>query len=236
MRRLLPVVVILVLGCSGGSGSAPTASAGPGSTGAPTTTPTGASNAPADSPAASAGAGAVLPAECAKGLGDYLVAIEPIVSKFDLKSAKMGDLPTLDEAVRSKSMELLTANDSRAPYSCSEVGLEWAYFDASTPWEAVLAVAGEKAPGTIPYLTATRSMSEIDVAEVGDYGVSGCDDAVAKIKADVAASGSGVEDMSLEDGLKLLGLYKAYMHEVQNEACPRDELGNDEFDFFGAMG
>ena len=42
--------------------------------------------------------------------------------------------------------------------------------------------------------------------------------------------------MTLEDGLALLGLYRAYMRDVQNEVCPRDALGNDEFDFFGRMG
>ena len=37
--------------------------------------------------------------------------------------------------------------------------------------------------------------------------------------------------MALEDGLDLVGRYNAYMHEVQDEVCPRDQLGNDEFDF-----
>jgi hypothetical protein len=72
---------------------------------------------------------------------------------------------------------------------------------------------------------------------VTDYGVEGCDAAVAKIKDGVAAGGAdGAEDMALQEGLALLGLYKAYLADVRNEICPRDQLGNDEFDFFGAMG
>jgi hypothetical protein len=83
-------------------------------------------------------------------------------------------------------------------------------------------------------------MAAIDVAKVTDYGVEGCDAAVASIKERVAAeiSGgvSGAEEMNLEDGLALLGLYKAYLADVRNEVCPRDELGNDEFGFFGSIG
>ena len=87
------------------------------------------------------------------------------------------------------------------------------------------------------YLTAVRDMAAIDVAKVTDYGVEGCDAAVAKIKAGVAAGGAGgAEKMALQEGLALLGLYKAYLADVRNEICPRDQLGNDEFDFFGAMG
>ena len=102
MRRFFPLLVILLLvGCSGGSGSA--------STGSPTTAsnspsvsagsavspaPGESSAAPPDaSPEASAASEAgALPADCAKGLGDYLVAIEPLVSKFDPAKATLGDL------------------------------------------------------------------------------------------------------------------------------------------------
>ena len=80
----------------------------------------------------------------------------------------------------------------------------------------------------------------MDVATVADYGVSGCDAAVAAIKKGVKTQSSagkdGAEKMGLDEGLKLLGLYKAYLHDVQNEVCPRDQLGNDEFGFFGGVG
>ena len=146
----------------------------------------------------------------------------------------------MDQAVGEKSIELLMANDATAPYSCSEVGLEWAYFDSNTPWDAVLVVAGDAAPGTVAYLTTVRDMAAIDVAKVSDYGVEGCDAAVARIKERVAAElsggAAGAEEMGLEEGLALLGLYKAYLRDVQTEVCPRDALGNDEFGFFGAIG
>lgn len=45
-----------------------------------------------------------------------------------------------------------------------------------------------------------------------------------------------VEKMPFDAGVALLGLYKAYIGQVQIEACPRDALGNDEFGFFGAAG
>jgi hypothetical protein len=158
------------------------------------------------------------------------------VSAFDPATATLRDLETADEAVREKSLELLRANDSRAPYSCSEVGLEWAYFDSRTPWDAVLAVAGAAAPGTVAYLTAVRDLAAIDVAKLTDYGVDGCDAAVADIKERVAAERAGgadhVREMPIQEGLALLGLYKSYLAEVRAEVCPRDELGNDEFGFF----
>jgi hypothetical protein len=251
MRKFLPVLVILLAGCTSGSGSAP--SEAPAASGAPTApAASAASAAPAGSSAASAGAPAesaaasaasnagALPADCAKGLADYLVAIEPLVSKFDPAKATLGDLRDAKDAVQTKSVELLMANDARAPYSCAEVGLEYAFFDSSTPWDAVLVVAGASAPGTVAYLNAQREMAALDVNKVTDYGVEGCDAAVAAIKKGVKAHSnkgkSEVADMGFKDGVALLGLYRAYMHDVQNEVCPRDVLGNDEFDFFGAMG
>ena len=240
MRRFLPFLVILVVGCGGAASSAPAAeptaasSAPSGPTGSAATAAPGGPSGPA-SEAPSASAAGALPAECAEGLGAYLVAIEPLVSGFDPGSAKLGDLQTSGEAVRSKSMELLKANDSRAPYSCSEVGLEWAYFDSDTPWDGVLAVAASKAPGTVGYLTAVQGEAALDVTPVSAYDVKDCDEAVASIKKRVAAQMSkrvsGIEKMTFKDGLALLGLYKAYMRDVQNEVCPRDALGNDEFDF-----
>ena len=44
------------------------------------------------------------------------------------------------------------------------------------------------------------------------------------------------EKMPFAAGVELLGLYKAYLGQVQIEACPRDALGNDEFGFFGSAG
>ena len=242
MRRFLPLLVILLMGCSGGPGSASTDSPSASAGSAASPTPGGSSAAsPAASPAASAASNAgPLPGECAKGLGDYLVAIEPLVSKFDPAKATLGDLFTAKEAVQTKSVELLMANDATAPYSCSEVGLEWAYFDSRSPWDAVLVVAGDAAPGTVGYLTAQREMSAMDVNPVTAYGVEGCDAAVASIKKGVRANSnkgkSEVVDMGFKDAVALLGLYRAYMHDVGNEVCPRDVLGNDEFDFFGAAG
>jgi hypothetical protein len=252
MRRFLPLLVILLIGCSGGPGSASTgspttasdsASASAGSAVSPTPAgPSAASSVePAASSEASAGSNAgVLPAACAKGLADYLVAIEPLVSKFDPAKAKLGAFFTAKDAVQEKSVELLMANDATAPYSCSEVGLEWAYFDSRSPWDAVLVVAGDAAPGTVGYLTAQREISAIDVNPVTAYGVEGCDAAVASIKKGVKANSnkgkSEVVDMGFKDAVALLGLYRAYMNDVAHEVCPRDVLGNDEFDFFGAAG
>ena len=252
MRKLLTLLVILLVGCSGSPGStstvgqpatsnAPSAaggSAASGAPGGPSAPSTQASAATSGAPAASTTT--ALPADCAAGLAAYLVAIEPIVSGFDPAKAKLGDLFTADDKVHEKSMELLDANDSRAPYSCSEVGLEWAYFDSRTPWDAVMAVAGESAPGTVAFLTAVQAISAHDVNTVSVYGIEGCDAVVASLKKRVAAQTKKdveeVVDMPFDDGLALLGLYKAYMRDVRNEVCPRDELGNDEFGFMGAAG
>lgn len=191
-------------------------------------------------PSGGTGNSGALPAACAEDFAKYLADIEPVVSAFDPATATLGDVSTADQAVNEKSIELLMANDSRAPYSCSEVGLEWAYFDSNTPWDAVLALAASTAPGTVGYLTAVRDMAAIETAKVTDYGVDGCDAAVASIKERVAAERSGgtagAADMPLQDGLALLGLYKAYLADVRNGVCPRDVLGNDEFGFFGSIG
>jgi hypothetical protein len=182
----------------------------------------------------------VLPAKCAEGLAAYLKAIEPVVSSFASAKATLGDLSTAERATSDKAFELLNANGGRAPYSCSEVGLEWAYFDSNSPWDAILAVAANAAPGTVAYLTGLRATKALDVAKLSDYGIAGCDEAVKTIKkrvADQTASGKkGVEKMPFADGVKLLGLYKAYIREVQTQACPRDALGNAEFGFFGSAG
>jgi hypothetical protein len=187
----------------------------------------------------SASTTSVLPVKCAEGLAAYLKAIEPIV-KFDPATGALGDLSSADHATSEKAFELLNANGGRAPYSCSEVGLEWAYFDSNSPWDAILAVAADAAPGTVAYLTGLRATKALDVAKLSDYGIAGCDEAVKTIKkrvADQTASGKkGVEKMPFNDGVKLLGLYKAYIGQVQTGACPRDALGNTEFGFFGSAG
>jgi hypothetical protein len=191
-------------------------------------------------PSQAAGNGGVLSGACESGFAKYLTQIESIVTAFDPTTATLGDLSAADQAVGDKSIELLMANNATAPYSCPEAGLQWAYFDSNTPWDAVLAVADAQAPGTVAYLTAVRDMAAIDVAKVADYGVDGCEAAVASIKQQIAAAVKGgaakAEAMTLMDGLALLGLYRAYMADVRNDVCPKDVLGNDEFDFFGVLG
>ena len=239
-RVLALLMMVTLMGCSQAPGGAATGSAtpasAPGSSGVPTAeAPSSAASAPA-----SASTTVVLPANCAAGLAAYLVAIEPLVKSFDPAKATLGDLSSTDEATSEKAFELLDANGGRAPYSCSEVGLEWAYFDSNTPWDAVLAVAADAAPGTVPYLTGLRATTALDEAELSDYQIAGCDEAVAAIKKrvadEVAAGTDDIEQMPFDDGVELLGLYKAYIRQVQLEACPRDELGNDEFGFIGAAG
>ena len=239
MRRLLPLGMVLLLGsvagCSGGA-----APGGGQATTGPTTV-AGATNGPESAaPPMDEGSAATttaLPADCAKGLGEYLVAIEPLVAKFDPAKDTLAALYKAKDAAHEKGMELLDANDSRAPYSCSDVGLEWAYFDSRTPWDAVLAVANDAAPGTVGYLTGLRSNAALDEAKLADYGIDGCDAAVSSIKKDVKAgskNASGVDKLDFQKAIELLGHYKAYMHDVQDEVCPRDQLGNKEWDFMGS--
>ena len=102
MRRLLSVLVVaLVLaGCSGSPGAAPTggpaagSSAPSASSGPSAPAETGAPSSPASAaPSEAAGNGATLPAACAAGFATYLTQIEPIVSAFDPAKATLGDLP-----------------------------------------------------------------------------------------------------------------------------------------------
>lgn len=249
MRGSFLVLVLVLAGCggapgAGGSGAAVTPSSAPSVAGAPAASDGSAAPAtsaqPTEAAAPSEAGAAVLPADCAEGLGDYLKAIQPAVSGFDPASSTLGALLDADMATKEIAIDLLQANDSRAPYSCSEVGLEWAYFDSGSPWEAVLAVAATSAPGTVNYLTGLRALASHDVEPMITYGVSDCDTAVKTIKDAVAdhvsADTERIVDMPYQEGIALLGLYEAYMHEVQNEVCPRDELGNDEWDFMRGAG
>ena len=57
-------------------------------------------------------------------------------------------------------------------------------------------------------------------------------------QAVAAQTAAGTEDlaaMPIAEGVELLGLYSGYMSQVQQEACPRDELGNAEFGFIGTF-
>ena len=99
------------------------------------------------------------------------------MAKFDPAKDTLGALYKAEDAAGDKAHELLQANNSTAPYSCSEVGLEWAYFDAHTPWDAVLVVASGAAPGTVGYLHALRDHAALDEAVLADYGIDGCDGA-----------------------------------------------------------
>jgi len=88
------------------------------------------------------------------------------------------------------------------------------------------------------FLTAVRDHRADKVAKVADFGVTGCDAAVTAIKKGVtghASGGKDLKDMPLGAGLRLLGLYDAYMHDVQNGACPPNELGNAGYESFGSM-
>jgi hypothetical protein len=236
IRVLLAVVVTLaVVACSGGAAPGAStetlAASSPGATAAPDTSASAPSDAPA-SESPSQAATTVIPADCAEGFAAYLAAIEPLVATFDPAKDKLADLYAAQDAAREKSMELLDANDSRAPYSCEEVGLAWAYFDSNTPWDAVMVVAGEAAPGAVGYLTGLRTHAATDGATLADYGIDGCDAAVSGIKQAVRkAKVSGVDKLTFQQGVELVGRYKAYMHDVQDGVCPPDDLGNDEFGF-----
>ena len=243
MRRLLSLLVVLaVAGCSGAAGSAgadrPSGASAAPSTPAATASSGGApsqSTAPTAAQASSGGGAVALPAECAKGLADYLVAIQPIVATFDPAKSTLNDLLALQEPVRAKGLELLKANNGRATYSCSDEGLEWASFTSTSPWDSVLAVATEKASGTVPYLTGLKARAALDATTLAQYNVAGCDAAVAAIKKAVKdqkqAGAADLSALAFPKAMDLAGLYRAYMRDVQNEVCPRDALGDDEFQF-----
>ena len=233
MRRLLPLALVVLSACGGGA----TSPTNPGATtnAAQTIGPGATTNA-----TPTAGTSVVIPAACAAGFIEYLKGIEPVVSGFHSASAAFGDFFSVDEAASEKGVEIMMANGAAATYSCPEVGLEFAYFDTRSPWSAIHEIAAANAPGTIAYLQIKELVSAIDTAELSDYGVVSCDDAVARIKKGVAdETGAGTEsaeDMDVDAGLALLGLYRAYLADVRDGACPADALGNDEFDFFGAIG
>ncbi len=242
MKRLLLLVSVLLAACGGTtvSTSLPVLTPEPGQTGgAATGAPGVATGGP---PAASAGApsaatGVTIPAACAAGFTDYLKKIEPAVAAFDPGTDTFADLQAFEEAERLVSLDLMSSGG--ATYSCSEVGLEFAYFDARSPWPAIYEIANAQAPGTVAYLQATEALAALDTATFETYGAMNCEDASKQVKDGVAkftgAGTASARDVPFEVGIALLGLYKAYLHSVADGTCP-DVLGNDEFGFFGAVG
>jgi hypothetical protein len=243
MRRWLPLASIalasIVVSTCGGGTSGPTggaqATAG-GSSPAPAPGASTSTNATPVTGPATPGTVAI-PDSCKTGFIAYLKAIEPVVSDFKASTSTFGDFFDVDQAAGEKGIELMTTNGGRATYSCSEVGLEFAYFDSHSPWAAIQEVAAANAPGTVDYLQTHEKVSSLDNAQLSDYSVTTCDDAVSRIKAGVSDTmGAGqetVDDMAVPTGVALLGLYHAYLGQVQAGACPADKLGNDEFAFFG---
>jgi hypothetical protein len=235
MRRLWPLALVLLAACGGGAPSvttAPGTSTNPGATAGPAFT--GSSGTPGPIQATPA-TGGVIPAACAAGFIEYLTAIEPLVADLNPETATLGEFGAADRAAREKGFELLSANESRATYSCSEVGLEFNYFDARSPWAAIHEIADAQAPGTAAYLQVKEQLSDIETKTLADYGSPSCDEVVAQIKEavaqELAAGSKTTNDLGIDKGLALLGLYKAYIADVRAETCPRDALGNDEFSF-----
>jgi hypothetical protein len=234
MKRLFPLVVALLAGCGGATTppALPAESTAPSQTAAAgdpaTTTAPGATRAASD---------VVIPADCAAGFTDYLKQIEPVVAGFDPATAAFGEFYAADDAAGEVGIQLMIANDSRATYSCSEVGLAFAYFDTRSPWAAIHEIAGAQAPGTVAYLQVKEDVVAIDIAEMSDFEVSTCDEAVARITdavAERAAAGmASIDDLSVDEGVRLLGLYNAYLAEVRAGNCPSDALANDAFGFMG---
>ena len=236
MRRLSASIAVLGLILAACGGGAPTTTQQTSSNPPQSNPPGQTSGTVGSQPPASQGGGGTtsLPAGCATAFVAYLKLIEPAAAELDAATATLNDFEAVDEAVQEKGIEAM--DNPATLYDCSSIGLEFAYFDSSSPWDVVLQVAGAEAPGTVAWFTALREKRASDDRTMADYGASSCDDAVAKIKQGV--KDAGVDDvgaMQLGAALALLGLYDTYLHEVQDEACPRDALGNDEFDFFGAF-
>ena len=246
MKRLLPLALLLVAVACGES--ADTNTSEPPSS-ASTTSASASSEGTASASSAGAGANAATPAtqqasggipeRCQEGFASYLTTIEPLVAAYDPASASLSEWSAFREAVREKSVELLMANNATAPYSCSEINLEWAYFDMKSPWDAILPFAEERAPGTVAYLETVRDYTSSYGAQLEDYVTGGCDaaaEAVRQAVADeIAAGHQQVAEMPVPEGLEMLNLYNSYMSKIQQEECPRDQLGNTEYMFIGSF-
>ena len=137
-----------------------------------------------------------------------------------------------------EGVELLVANDgtprTAVPRSAGVRVLRFAL-----AWAAIHQVAAANAPGTQPYLQVNERVAALDNTQLSDFGAATCEDASGRIKEAVSglvgAGTASAEDMPVEAGIDLLGLYRAYLNSVADGTCP-DVLGNDEFDFFGSIG
>jgi len=247
VKRLLPLALLLVVACGESTDSnsadsnstAPSATTSAASSASSGTTPGASSNnGTVASPSVEQGASGI-PAPCQEGFGSYLTTIEPLVADYDPATATLGEWQDFKGAVQEKSVELLMANNATAPYSCSQINLEWAYFDASSPWDAILPFAEERAPETVAYLETVRDVSATNEAQLDDYVTGGCDAAVEAIQqavaTETAAGRADLAAMPVAEGVQILGLYSGYMSQVQQGACPRDALGNAEFGFMGTF-
>jgi hypothetical protein len=86
-------------------------------------------------------AGVALPAECAAEIGDFLVAIEPVVSNVDFETATEEEISSLGGAMEA-------AGGTFDPEPCPDLDVD----EARGAW---LEIAAERAPATRGYIEYT---------------------------------------------------------------------------------
>lgn len=165
IRGLATVVVLLLAACGGSDGTGDTVDRGSVATtfAATTTTAEPAGSASLDD----------MPQECIDALVGYLQVIEPVVEGVDFGSASVEDLESLGTELERVSEEYaasIQALDCPDPEGSDEEA-----------FDAIIALAEEEAPGTVPYLEWARGFAR-SFGDVGESASGDCETDISRLE------------------------------------------------------
>jgi hypothetical protein len=149
------------------------------------------------------------------------MTIEPIVADFDPTTSLLSDFYVIEKAA-GETLE----PDLTAPYECEDEGLNWAYYSWQSDWEAIISIAHEQAPGTIPFMESLKQMVSLDEPVIKNLELPSCQELVEALQEamdDQAAVGNdALLDMTFDDALEIgsLSFYIQYLEDDGPECMP----------------
>ncbi len=129
-----------------------------------------------------------VPSECVDLMGQYLEVLEPAVKDTDWENATMEDMISLGDSIPEPSEDMEAAMTAAG---CDDLQFDGGDDEA---FAAVLAIARDKAPGTVGYLTWIESMMsgfEEMTADLGEL------DSLGELTGDLGDLGDLTGDLDL---------------------------------------
>jgi hypothetical protein len=164
------------------------------------------------------------PSVCAAGFAEYLVKIEPIVGDFDPTTMAFSEFFEIADAAG----EMLDS-DLTAPVSCEDEGLNWAYSSWQSAWDEILSIARDQAPGTIPFMEASRQLASLDEPAMADVPMPSCQEAVIDLEQAIddqlAAGNEALLDVPFEQAIEIVTVsFYITFGEDDGPTCMPDDL------------